>query len=122
MIQRELKQNPLKATGTGILYASANAGTIKLTKLILSLVALSIVLFSIEFQISIKVQNYNIFPNYYRMFLDNFSVGTLFANLPLTNVPAALRSWGFNRTPFGLPPTVKGCTKVRVITLPPNFA
>ena len=38
------------------------------------------------------------------------------------NVPAALRSWGGNRTQFGLSLTVIGHTNVRVITLPPNFA
>ena len=38
------------------------------------------------------------------------------------NVEAALRSWGCNRTPFGLQLTVKGRTKVWVITPPPNFA
>jgi hypothetical protein len=44
--------------------------------------------------------------------------------LPLLadNVPAALRSWGGNCTPFGLSPTVNRNTAAWVITSTPNFA
>jgi len=35
---------------------------------------------------------------------------------------AALRSWGFNCTPFGLSPAVFVPAAVRVVTSPPNFA
>jgi hypothetical protein len=38
------------------------------------------------------------------------------------NVPAALRSWGFNCTPSGLSPAVFVPAKVWVVTPPPNFA